>query len=123
MSHPAEVLAAEARRAAALVAGDIEALASILDEELVYIHATGLRHDRAQLLHHLRTGPRFLQVALQPDGVRVHSEVALVSGLLDLRLERAGGEIVTARSLVSQAWLLREGAWRLASFQSTRPAG
>ncbi|MGV3569926.1 MAG: nuclear transport factor 2 family protein [Ramlibacter sp.] len=117
-----EVLAAEARRAAALVARDLVALEDCLDETLTYVHATGVRHDRAQWLEAVRTGPRFHEVRLEPDLVRIHSDVALVAGRLHLCLQRADGEVVRAESLVTQAWVRRHGGWRLASFQSTRPA-
>ena len=122
MSDIEEVLAAESRRAAALIARDLDALGACLDQELVYVHATGVRHDRAQWLEYARTGPRFHEVRLQAEQVRVHGEVALLAGRLHLRLERADGEVIRAESLVTQAWVRREDGWRLASFQSTRPA-
>jgi ketosteroid isomerase-like protein len=122
MSDSEEVLAMECRRAAALVAGDVDALEGCLDGALVYVHATGVRHDRAQLLDYVRGQPRFQEVRLEADQVRVHSDVALVAGRLHLCLQRADGEVVRAESLVTQAWVRSGVAWRLASFQSTRPA-
>lgn len=122
MSVAEEVRAAEARRAAAIVVRDFDALERCLEDALVYVHATGVRHDRAQWLDYVRTGPRFHEVRLEADDVRVHGDVALVAGRLHLRLQRADGETVRAESLVTQAWVRRGDGWRLASFQSTRPA-
>jgi hypothetical protein len=56
--------------------------------------------------------------------VRLHGPCALVTGSLQLRLQREpGSEPIDARSLASQLWV-HEGApvpcWRLALFQSTR---
>ena len=116
-----EVLEAERRRAAAMVAGDVAALAACLDDELVYIHATGVQHGREQLLEYLGTGPRYEEVCLHPRRVLVCGEAALVFGDLQLRLVRANGDRVEARSLVTEAWVRRRQCWRLASFQSTRP--
>lgn len=122
----AEVLAAGHERAAAVVARDAEALATLLHDGLTYIHATGVRHDRAQLLQFVMTGPRFLAVELGTPQVRLHGNCAIVTGDLHLRLRREPAtEIIEARSLASEVWL-RDAAlprrWRLALFQSTRPA-
>lgn len=122
MNPVEEVLAAETRRSAAVIAHDFAALERCLDDPLVHVHATGVRHDRAQWLDYVRTGPRFQEVRLEADQVRMLGDVALVAGRLYLRLQRADGEIVCAESLVSQAWVRRGDGWRLASFQSTRPA-
>lgn len=120
----AAVLASERARAEAVVARDAEALAMLLHDGLSYIHATGVRHDRAQLLQFVLTGPRFLAVELLAPKVQLHGDCAIVTGDLQLRLQReptAGP--VEARSLASEVWL-RDTAlphrWRLALFQSTR---
>lgn len=122
MSPEQEVLAAESARAAALVRGDAAALALQLDDDLVYVHATGVRHDRAQFLDFVRSGPQFHEVRIQALTLRVHGDAALVSGDLYLRLQRPGTAAVEARSLVTATWLRRDTGWKLAAFQSTRPA-
>lgn len=122
----AEVLAAERARAAAVVARDAETLAALLHNGLSYVHATGVRHDRAQLLQFVLTGPRFLVVALLAPQVRLHGDCAIVTGDLQLRLQREPtAEIIETRSLASEVWLRdadQPHRWRLALFQSTRPA-
>ena len=122
----ADVLAAERARAAAVVARDADALATLLHDSLTYIHATGVRHDRAQLLQFVLTGPRFLAVELVAPQVQLHVDCAIVTGELHLRLQREPtADPIEARSLASEVWL-RDAApphrWRLALFQSTRPA-
>jgi ketosteroid isomerase-like protein len=122
-----DVLAAEQARAAALVARDLPALAALLHDALHYVHATGVLHDRAQLLQFVATGPRFLQVKLHAPTVQLHGDCAIVTGELQLRLQRdLASEPVEARSLASEVWL-RDAAlprrWRLALFQSTRFPG
>jgi ketosteroid isomerase-like protein len=118
------VLAAERARAAALVARDLVALEALLHDELVYVHATGVRHDRGALLRFVQQGPSFLAVELGAPRVRRHGELALVTGELHLRLQREPDVApVDARSLASAVWLLEpSGAWRLLQFQSTRVA-
>ncbi len=116
------VLAADRARAAALVARDAVALEGLLHEHLVYVHATGVKHDRAQLLQFLRGGPQFLSVHLQEPQVQLLADgVALVTGLLHMRLRReAGLAAVEVGSLASQVWLRASGSWRLVLFQSTK---
>ncbi|MDO8375982.1 MAG: nuclear transport factor 2 family protein, partial [Aquabacterium sp.] len=120
----AEVLAAERERAAAVVARDGETLATLLHDGLTYIHATGVRHDRAQLLQFVLTGPRFLAVELVAPQVQLHGACAIVTGDLHLRLQREPtAEPIAARSLASEVWLRNAALphrWRLALFQSTR---
>jgi len=122
----ADVLDAERARAAAVVARDGDALATLLHDGLTYIHATGVRHDRAQLLQFVQTGPRFLAVDLQAPQVLLQGDCAIVTGALHLRLQRApAAEPIDAQSLASAVWLRDAAApqrWRLALFQSTRPA-
>lgn len=93
------VLAAERSRCAAFVARDAQALAATLHDDLVYIHATGVRHDCRGLLDFVTTGPRFLRVELQPSGVELRSDVAIVTGTLALTLQRAAdGPVIDACS-------------------------
>jgi ketosteroid isomerase-like protein len=122
----ASVLAVERARAAAVVARDIDTLAGLLHERLTYIHATGVRHDRAQLLEFMRVGPRFLSVELLQPQVLVHGDCAIVTGELCLCLQHEPqAQPIEARSWASQVWLRDKpttARWRLALFQSTRPA-
>ncbi len=117
-----EVLAAEAARAAALVRRDLQALEAILDDGLTYVHATGVRHDRRELAEYVRTGPQFHEVRLEPASLQVIGDVALVAGDLHLQFQRPAGELVKAVSMVTAAWVRRATGWKLAAFQSTRPA-
>ena len=116
------MLAAEQARAAALVARDIAALAALLHDELVYVHATGTRHDRRQLLRFVAEGPRFLAVHLDDPSVQVVGDVAIVAGTLRLTLQQPADTAPTdARSWASEVWMRAgDGRWRLRLFQSTR---
>jgi hypothetical protein len=125
------VLAAESARAAALVAGDVAALATLLAPELHYVHATGLCHDRTALLDWLVTrAPRFLAVGLeqapaQPQVQALAPGLALLTGTLVMRLQRPELPApVAARSWLSQLWQQgADGRWRLRLLHSTQSAG
>ena len=117
--HPA--LQAERARAAALVAQDAAALASLVHPDLRYVHGTGIRHDRDGYLQTLHTGPRFLEVVLTPEQILDLAEGAALSGRLFMRLQR-DGDVIEARSWVTALWLRGPDGWRLRLFQSTREA-
>lgn len=119
-AHP--LLQAERARAAAVVAGDLQALPSLLDPELRYVHATGVCHDRDGYLQYLRSGPRFLEVVLTPEEIVDLAEGAAFAGRLFMRLQREGEAVIEARSWVSGLWLRADAGWRLRLFQSTREA-
>lgn len=118
------ILAAERARAAAMTDRDAAALVRWLDDRLVYVHATGVRHDRGQLLHFVTTGPCFLEVDFRMEAVRESSDCVIVSGELRLRLVRPGESApIDARSWASAVWLRgpdEATPWQLRLFQSTR---
>ena len=115
------VLDSERARADAVVAGDLDRLGAMLADDLLYVHATGVRHDKAQWLAVLSSGPRFLAVDLVAPRVSLMGDGALVVGELHLRLRRnPDSEPVQARSWVSQCWVCGDGGWRLRLLQSTR---
>lgn len=118
------LLACERARGDAVVAGDLDRLAGLLADDLVYVHAPGQRHDKAQLLDYLRTGPRFLAIDLLNPRVQVRSDCAVVVGELQMRLQRnPDEEPETVRSWVSQVWVRERGdsaTWKLHLLQSTR---
>ncbi len=117
--HP--VLAAERRRAAALVARDATALAALLDPGLRYVHAPGACHDHDALLRFVAAGPRFLAVELAPEQLLDFGTAAVLCGRLHLRLQRGEAPVVEAFSWVTAVWRRgSDGVWRLAVFQSTK---
>lgn len=120
--HPA--LAAERRRAAALVARDTSALADLLHPDLRYVHAPGACHDREALLRFVADGPRFLAVNFVPQQQwRLADDAVLFCGHLLLRLQRAGAPVQEASSWVTALWRRDGGeSWQLAVFQSTKSA-
>ena len=80
------VLSAERSRADALVRRDLQALVPSLHHDLVYIHATGVRHDRAGFAGFIETGPRFLAVEM------VAPSVDLLTDHMALHAEMESGE-------------------------------
>lgn len=67
---------------------DVAALERLLHDELVYVHATGLRHDRAQLLHFIDSGPRFLKIEIPSPRIVQLGGGALLTGHFFPTLQR-----------------------------------
>ncbi len=119
----AELLDVERRRCEALVAVDVDALALLLDDELVHIHAPGVTHSKAQLLEHLATRRPYLNTVRGELAIRLVGDVAIMTGPLTNRLRNPDGSERTLSGVATQV-LRRDtaGAWRFVSFQMT-PTG
>lgn len=119
----AELLDVERRRCEALVAVDVDALAALLDDELVHIHAPGVTHTKAQLLEHLATRRPYLNTVRGELAIRMVGDVAIMTGPLTNRLRNPDGSERTLSGVATQV-LRRDtaGAWRFVSFQMT-PTG
>lgn len=115
-----EILAADARRFAAMVQGDLKALEGLLTEDLTYTHSTGQVETRTELLESLRSGRlRYLAAAPSESNVRLLGETALVTGRADLRVSAQGREL-TVPVRFTEVWVKSGGAWKMAAWQSTR---
>jgi Domain of unknown function (DUF4440) len=112
-----ELLQLEARRRDALATGDGAALAEMFSEDYVHCHATGLVHDKAQMIRHMLASPR--RVLPRTPQVRVYGDVGLLTGeMTNLNVET--GEQVSL--FVTQVARRFEEGWRFVSFQATRKA-
>lgn len=115
-----DILAADARRFAAMIQGDLAALEGLLAEDLTYTHSTGQVETRAQFLESLRSGKlRYLAATPSDVNVRVYGDTAVVTGRAEMKVSSQGQELtVTAR--FTEVWVKSGGAWKLAAWQSTR---
>lgn len=116
------LIALEARRCQALVAGDLAGTDAVLDPQLVYVHSTGLVNDKPELLDFLAHRMRYEAVERQGIAVHRQGDMAWMTGLMCLRGQRVpGGEAVASTTFVSQLWVCDGAiAWRLRGFQATR---
>lgn len=116
------VVDAEVRRAAAVAARDVDTLAGCLHDDLVYVHGSGVRHDKGAVLMFVSTGPEFLAVEMHNGEMAAYGVAVLLHGRLQMQLRRAGeSEVVTALSWVNALWVRDvAGRWQLRLFQSTR---
>ncbi|RAS25168.1 MULTISPECIES: nuclear transport factor 2 family protein [unclassified Pseudomonas] len=116
------LLGLEAERQRALLQEDHVRLQTLFDDDLLYVHTTGLVHDKAQYLDYARDAVRYLAVERGELTVRVFADgLALMSGAqCNLLQKRGGGEPVRAEGFATQLWVKREEGWRIAAFHGTR---
>ena len=118
-----ELIAREAERRRALVEDDMAALADLLDDELVHVHATGNVHGKPDVLNHAGNVLRFLDVARGPLRIRsLGPDAAVMTGPMTNTVRRRGhdDESVVVEAFVTQVWLRRNAQWMLFSFHAVR---
>ena len=108
-------------RMSALVDRDLDRLEALLADDLRYVHATGIAHDRQAYLSFVQDQLQFLDVRLEEAVIKEVGAVAIVTGRLVQRVIRRGeNEPVTLSSWAIEVWRRTGGVWRLLDFQSTR---
>lgn len=116
----AAVVAAELQRCNALLAGDIDALAPLLDPRLHFSHATGAVDDKDALLAKMAAGRiRYIGIAWSEEQV---TELAPGAAMLTGRMTTdviVEGNAKRLLNRVITVWSRAEGDWRLVAFQST----
>ncbi len=115
-----EILRLESERCRALVARDLQALAGLMDDRLVHVHATGKVDDKAQYLEMVAKHIDFLRVERADMSVRVHGDTAIASGRLEQAIVlRESGEERLMKAYTTQVWIRGEGGWRQCAFHAT----
>lgn len=114
-----EVRALEYARLAALSAHDVDAVAELMAEDLVHIHATGLIEDKAMFIAHLRKQPR--RTERRSLDIRVYGEVAILTGEVVNTLTRPGQAVPEDVPMaVTQVARKQAQGWRFVSFHACR---
>jgi ketosteroid isomerase-like protein len=114
-----EVVSAEQERCRLVNAGEWDALASLLADELTFVHSVGLVEGKAQWIEGLKKSPRYFF----RDGVkvRIFGDVALTTGgLVHVFLDDAGAPRSVLPVAILQVWIKRDGGWKLLANQHTR---
>jgi ketosteroid isomerase-like protein len=116
----AEIIRLEEERCRALMARDLKAVAGLVDDDLVHIHASGRIDTRDEYLRGVEGRFLFRDVARQDMIVRVYGDIAVATGGLTQTVEIVGTpEKRQMKAVVTQVWRRRDGAWRQVSFQAT----
>lgn len=121
MSEIDDVIAAEAKRREALVAQDIPALNALFADDLVHVHTTGVVHDKAKIIQHATQVLAFKDIARGPLNVRVHGDIAVMTGDMTNVIQPVGKDVVlTVESFVTQVWRREADGWKHISFHAVK---
>jgi ketosteroid isomerase-like protein len=116
-----EIKRLENERGGALVSKDWPALAALIGEDLVHVHANGLVDDRAGYLEGARTKLDYLKFERISLNVRCYGDIAVATGILFQSLRVKGPEtVVDMKSATTQTWVRRGDRWLQNTFQATR---
>jgi ketosteroid isomerase-like protein len=115
-----DVAAAEKKRFAAMIAGDVAILAPLLADDLTYTHSSGRVDTKAQFLDNLRSGQqKYFSIAPEDTAVRVYGDTAVSTGRSAMHVSAAGQEM-RFRIQFTDVWVRRDGRWQMVAWQSTR---
>jgi len=103
-----------------LATGDHKTLDEILDKDAVIVSSAGKVGPRDHMIDAVRTGKtRVTWKQIQGEEVHLHGQTAVVSERIHSRGLSRGEHIDTLLQLL-RVYILKEGKWRLISYQSTR---
>ncbi len=95
----------ERARCAALMAGDIDALAALLAEEIVHVHLTGQTDGRAAYLEGVAGKYEFRDIERPNLTIRLFGGTAVMTGLLTQKVVvRETGQVHDIRAMTTQVW-------------------
>lgn len=106
---------------AAMLAHDLDALAALVDDQLIYIHSPGFAETRQAFLDGVRDG-LYVYETVRPvsERVVVSGDLAVAYTVLDFAGGARGEPHPSITLLTTLAWRKRDGRWRLWLRQATR---
>ena len=108
-----QIEAVERQRCAALTAGDADALAALMADDLVHIHGNGHMDDKAAYIDGFRNRFRFHRVERGALKIRVEGDVAIVNGPLTQAVSVNGvDKINEITAVVTQSWVRGADGWK-----------
>lgn len=110
----------ERRRIEATGANDIEALAPLLDEDLIYINSVGDTFSKADYLHALDSGSLAYDkdFDVEETDFRAFDELIILVGIM-LGHSRLDGEQQVFHFRCISVWREQAGDWRMVAWQSS----
>ena len=119
MDETTELLGFEARRCDAMVAADVGALGRLLSDDLTWTHSSARQDTKVSFLAGLQAGgTRYLEIRRSDEQVRLHGEVAVITGVAHMRAS-INGEERQLRNRYTNVWTRSDEGWRMIAWQST----
>jgi len=127
MSEINDVRAAMQKRAEAMVAGDIEAIAGLLEKRLIYTHSSGLVDTRQSYIEALNRR-EYVYHSVEPvsiDHSIVDRDSVILNSIMEVAMTvRSTGQSLSRRIRVTEIWARDavDQTWRLLVSHSTNVA-
>ena len=117
-------LRADKARLAAMMAGDGNALAELMSDQLRFVHSDGRVESKADYVKNLMAGDTAYADAKTSDleTTQVSADVVVVLGVQEMR-KRLGPTWSDIKLRYLAVWRNENGAWRMVAWQSARPTG
>ena len=119
-----KIIALDAARHQAMIAGDVTALTRLLSDRLTYTHSTGLMESRGEYLASVAKGVfKYRDIKISERAIRETAGTVLVTGRITIDL-LVDGQPKLLQSRFLNVWAEEGGDWRMIAWQSTPiPAG
>lgn len=124
--EPAVIAAVKADKArlAAMMAGDGEALAQLMSDQLRFVHSDGRVESKTDYVKNLMAGDTAYADAKTSDieTTQVANDVVVIIGVQEMR-KKLGSTWSDIKLRYLAVWRNESGAWRMVAWQSARPSG
>ena len=115
-----EIMDAEKRWAAAVLALDFTALDKVYHDDLIYAHASGIIETKSEYLAKLRSGKqKYTGIEHHSTTVRQNGDAAVAHSIVTMKGTGAGVPF-DSRLMMIHTWFKSDGSWRLVAHQTTR---
>jgi len=123
MTVPADterrLLDADDARCRAMLDHDLDALADMLTDDIVYTHSSARVDNKENYLADMRSGRlRYRVVQRKNVQIRLYGHVALMHGRVVMQVD-IQGQPKNLENLFQSVWVEEQGRWQMASWAST----
>jgi ketosteroid isomerase-like protein len=115
---------ADKARLAAMMAGDGDALARLMSDQLRFVHSDGRVESKDDYVKNMMAGDTEYASATTSDleTMQISPDVVVVLGVQEMR-KRLGPTWSDIKLRYLAVWRNESGAWRMIAWQSARPTG
>ncbi len=120
LAQQPDILAAERTWVQAITTRDAAVLAKILDDQLIYAHATGIVDTKQEYIAKVTSGrQKYEGVDHESTDVRLFGDTAVVHARMHMWGVNPAGKF-DDRLMMMHVWVKKGGAWQLVAHQTAR---
>jgi hypothetical protein len=114
-----EILKLEGSLREAQINSDLNALSSLLSEDLIYIHSNGYVDNYQSYLEKINLGIlKYQNIEIETERLMIEEEIVIKHSIMKGTVLVMGAN-KSIFSRITSLWLPEKGGWKLRSFQST----